>query len=103
MQALSLSTQVLLRMPRCRRTSSSSSSRSTGEGWDDSSIGWHLLINSEATIEDEIRTSDEYGVFSSNTLINQSGFRTDANRGILRSFSSLGYELPRSPRPGRSA
>src|SRR5215210_6693161 len=53
MQATSLSTQVLWRTPRCRRTSSSSCLRSTGEGWADSSIGWHLLINSEATIEEK--------------------------------------------------
>src|SRR5215210_850843 len=69
MQATSLSTQVLSRTPRCRRTSSSSCSRSTGEGWADSCIGWHLLINSEATIEEEGRASDEHGVFSSRILI----------------------------------
>src|SRR5215211_355946 len=62
MQASSLSTQVLLRTPRYRRTSSSSSSRSTGEVWADSSIGWHLLINSKPTLNEGDRVFDEHGV-----------------------------------------
>src|SRR5215208_4595321 len=32
------------------------------QGWADSFIGWHLLINSEARIEEEGRASDEHGV-----------------------------------------
>jgi predicted dinucleotide-binding enzyme len=69
MQALSLYTQVLLRTPRCRRTSSSSSSRSTREDWADSFIGWPFLINSEAKIAKDSSASDEHSVFSSNMLI----------------------------------
>jgi 8-hydroxy-5-deazaflavin:NADPH oxidoreductase len=57
-----------LETPRCRRTSSNSCLRSTGEGRADSFIGWHLLIDSEATIE-EGRTSDEHNVISSMILI----------------------------------
>ena len=35
----------------------------------DSFIGWHLLINSEARIEEEGRESHEHGVFGSIILI----------------------------------
>jgi hypothetical protein len=64
MQATSRCMRVLSRMPRCRRTSSSSCLRSTGEVWADSFIGWRLLISSESTIGEDGRASDVHGGLS---------------------------------------
>ena len=44
-------------------------------GLADSFIGWHLPINSEVTIAEVSRASDDHGVLSSNMLISQSGLR----------------------------
>src|ERR687885_319044 len=62
MRATSRYMRVLWRTPHCRRTSSSSCLRSTGEGWADSFIGWCLLINSEPTLDKGGGASGEQSV-----------------------------------------
>src|SRR5215203_554475 len=88
MQASSLSTQVLLKMLRCRRTSSSSSSRSTGEGLADSFIGWLLLSGSEVKIAEDNRALVEHGVLSSN-----------AHRSYQGRYRNTGHSTKDVPTP----
>ena len=55
-------------------------------GWADSFIGWRLLINSESTIEEDSRASDEHGVLSSCVLAKQGGLREVQAEGRAMTF-----------------